>query len=345
MSKLVIPKGYKSFLDVKRTEKAIKLIKDHFQMNLSTELKLRRVTAPMFVVKGTGINDDLNGIERPVSFAIKDINNITVEVVQSLAKWKRLMLAELKIETGRGIYADMTAIRPDEELTNIHSVYVDQWDWEKAIRPEDRNLDYLKNTVTKIYEVLKRIEFVVFENYPEIREFLPDEITFIHSEELCELYPNLTPMEREDQIAEKHGAVFIIGIGNALTDGKPHDGRAPDYDDWTTETINGYKGLNGDIIVWNPLFERAFEISSMGIRVDREALIRQLKIRKTEERKELYYHKKLLSGELPGSIGGGIGQSRLCMFYLKKAHIGEVQSSVWPEKMIKQCLKNDIHLL
>jgi aspartate--ammonia ligase len=345
MSKLIIPKDYKNILDVKETEKAIKLVKDYFQLSLSAELKLRRVTAPMFVVKGTGINDDLNGIECPVSFTIKDINNITVEVVQSLAKWKRLMLANLKIETGRGIYTDMNAIRPDEELSNLHSIYVDQWDWEKAIQPENRNLDYLKETVIKIYEVIKRTEFVVFEQYPEIREILPDEITFIHSEELYNRYPNLIPREREEQITKKYRAVFIIGIGNTLPDGKPHDGRAPDYDDWTTGTVNGYTGLNGDIILWNPILECAYEISSMGIRVDKEAMIRQLKIRETKERKKLYFHKKLLNGELPSSIGGGIGQSRLCMFYLKKAHIGEVQSSVWPENMIEQCFKNDIHLL
>lgn len=345
MSSLLIPENYKSILDVKRTENAIKLIKDHFQTNLSAELKLRRVTAPLFVLKGTGINDDLNGVERPVSFPIRDMNNAEVEVVQSLAKWKRLMLAELNIETGRGIYTDMNALRPDEELTNLHSVYVDQWDWEKTIRSQERNLDYLKKTVREIYSVIRGLEFIIFENYPEIREILPEEITFIHAEELLQKYPGLSSEEREDEIAREYGAVFIIGIGHDLSNGTSHDGRAPDYDDWCTMNEDGYRGLNGDIIIWNPVLESALEISSMGIRVNRESLLKQLTIRKLEERKKLFFHKKLLHNELPLSIGGGIGQSRLCMFYLRKAHIGEVQASIWPEEMKQRCREHNIYLL
>jgi aspartate--ammonia ligase len=345
MSNLQIPENYKVILDVKRTENAIKLIKDHFQTNLSAELKLRRVTAPLFVLKGTGINDDLNGVERPVSFPIRDMNDAEVEVVQSLAKWKRLMLAELDIETGRGIYTDMNALRPDEELTNIHSVYVDQWDWEKTIKPEDRNLGYLKKTVNEIYTVMRGLEFIIFENFPEIREILPEQITFIHAEELLKKYPGLSPTEREDNITREYGAVFIVGIGHDLSDGSPHDGRAPDYDDWVTPNEEGYRGLNGDIIVWNPVLESALEISSMGIRVNRESLLEQLTIRNLEERKKLFFHQKLINNELPLSIGGGIGQSRLCMFFLRKAHIGEVQASIWPEEMKKKCRENDIYLL
>ncbi len=345
MSSLQIPKDYKAILDVKRTENAIKLIKDHFQTNLSAKLKLRRVTAPLFVLKGTGINDDLNGVERPVTFPVRDMNDAEVEVVQSLAKWKRLMLAELGIETGRGIYTDMNALRPDEELSNIHSVYVDQWDWEKTIEPEERNLAYLKKTVVEIYQVMQGLEFIIFENYPEIREILPDKITFIHAEELAQQYPGLSPKEREDKITREYGAVFIIGIGNDLSNGAPHDGRAPDYDDWCTPNEEGFVGLNGDIIVWNPILESAFEISSMGIRVNRESLLEQLKIRNLQERKNLFFHNKLLNNELPLSIGGGIGQSRLCMLFLRKAHIGEVQASIWPDVMMKECRENNIHLL
>jgi len=343
--KLVVPKNYKSTLDVCQTEQAIKLIKDFFQLNLAAELRLRRVTAPLFVKKGTGINDDLNGIERPVSFNIKEMGEEVAEIVQSLAKWKRLALADLAIEEGFGIYTDMNAIRPDEELTNIHSLYVDQWDWEMVISKENRNLDFLKKVVSKIYSVLVRTEFYVYSNYPEIQPRLPEDITFIHAEELAELYPDLTPVERETVAAKKYGAVFVIGIGGEMPNGEIHDGRAPDYDDWTSPTVNGYKGLNGDIILWNDILDRAFEISSMGIRVDETSLREQLVIRGQEERKELYWHKKLLNGELPLTIGGGIGQSRLCMFFLKKAHIGEIQSSIWPDAMIETCRQNDIHLL
>jgi len=345
MSKLIIPKNYKSYLDLKQTEQAIKLVKDSFENHLSGELRLRRVTAPLFVLKGTGINDDLNGSENKVSFKIKDMENQEAEVVNSLAKWKRLALADYEISNGYGIYTDMNAIRPDEELDNLHSLYVDQWDWEQSILKENRNIDFLKKTVSKIFEVLKRIEFMVYEYYPEITPILPDHITFVHSEELLKLYPNLTPQQRETEFVKKHKAVFVIGIGGELANGKKHDGRAPDYDDWSTSTINGYKGLNGDILLWHPFLEMSFEISSMGIRVDKDALLNQLKLEGAENRKELYFHKRLLNNELPLSIGGGIGQSRLCMFFLRKVHVGEIQSAIWPKDMVKTCKENGIVLV
>ncbi|MCT4588924.1 MAG: aspartate--ammonia ligase [Carboxylicivirga sp.] len=345
MAKLFIPKEYKSHLNLKQTEHAIKTVKDHFQTALSAELRLRRVTAPLFVMKGTGINDDLNGTERPVAFPIKEFNDQKAEVVHSLAKWKRMMLADYEIEEGFGLYTDMNAIRPDEELSNIHSLYVDQWDWERHIGQENYNLDFLKHVVRKIYEVMKRTEFVVYERYPQIKPILPEDITFIQAQTLLEKYPDLTPKEREDAIAKEHGAVFLIGIGHELSNGEKHDGRAPDYDDWSTETEGGYKGLNGDILVWNPILERSFEISSMGIRVAPEVLDKQLEMEGCAERKELLFHKRLLEGELPLSIGGGIGQSRLCMFFLRKAHIGEIQSSIWPDEMRHQCKENNIVLV
>jgi len=340
-----LPEGYKSILSLKETEQAIKLIKDHFQQQLSYSLKLSRVTAPIFVEAGTGINDDLNGIEKPVSFNVPGIGNKKLEIVQSLAKWKRMMLASLRIDPGKGLYTDMNAIRPDETLSNIHSIYVDQWDWEKCIRKEERTIDYLKKTVRIIYDSLKGLEFMVCETYNGIREVLPEEIKFIHSEDLQKEYSGLTPPEREDAAAKKYGAIFIIGIGSELKDGKSHDGRAPDYDDWSTPTMNGYRGLNGDIIFWNPVLKSAFEISSMGIRVDNNALLRQLIQTGTEERKNLLFHRLLLEGDLPASIGGGIGQSRICMFMLRKAHIGEVQASVWPEPMKNECISKDIYLI
>jgi aspartate--ammonia ligase len=343
--KLFIPKNYKSILDVNQTEQAIKLIKDYFQTNLSSELRLRRVTAPLFVKKGTGINDDLNGIERPVSFPIKDLNDCTAEIVQSLAKWKRMALADLKISEGFGLYTDMNAIRADEELTNMHSLYVDQWDWERVITKEERNLEFLKKVVRKIYSAFVRTEFMVSENYPGIKPVLPEDITFVHTEELAAAYPGLTPLERETEMVKKHGAIFVIGIGGELPTGGIHDGRAPDYDDWTTPTVNNFKGLNGDLILWNEVLGRAFEISSMGIRVDKEALIKQLKIRNLEDRSKLMWHQLLLNDKLPLTIGGGIGQSRLCMYFLRKAHIGEIQSSIWPDEMIENCRINGIHLL
>lgn len=333
MKNLFIPKAYKSTLDLDSTEKAIKFIKDQFQLHLSSELKLRRVTAPMIVLKGTGLNDDLNGIERPVAFPIKGLDDQTAEVVHSLAKWKRYMLGELEIPVGKGLYTDMNALRPDEDFTNIHSIYVDQWDWEKSISKEKRTLDFLKQTVKQIYSSLKRTEYILSEYYPPLQPQLPEEITFIHSEDLLAKYPDLSPKERETTITKEHGAVFIIGIGGELKNGEPHDGRAPDYDDWTTPTLNGYSGLNGDILVWNSVLEQSFELSSMGVRVDESALEKQLKISGEEKRKELMFHKKLLAGDLPYSIGGGIGQSRLCMFLLRKAHIGEVQSSIWPDEL------------
>lgn len=343
--KLYFPENYKPKLDLKQTEKAIKFVKDFFQENLSAELRLRRVTAPLFVLKGTGINDDLNGTERAVTFAVKELNDARAEVVHSLAKWKRMMLAQYGIPVGYGIYTDMNAIRADEELTNIHSLYVDQWDWEKVITARQRNLDYLKKVVIQIYAVILRTEFMVYENYPAIKPMLPEEIVFIHAEELLKRFPNLTPKEREHEIAREHGAVFIIGIGGNLSNGEKHDGRAPDYDDWTTENSAGFKGLNGDIIIWNPILQQSLELSSMGIRVDKEVLLQQLAITGLSERKELLFHKKLLKDELPLSIGGGIGQSRLCMFLLRKAHIGEVQASLWPEEMIRQCAERNIFMV
>lgn len=345
MSYLIKPEGYKPLLNLKATEKAIQQIKDFFQMNLAAELGLRRVTAPLFVIKGTGINDDLNGTERPVSFPIKDMDETVAEVVHSLAKWKRLMLASLDIESGYGLYTDMNAIRPDEDLGNLHSLYVDQWDWERVVEKKDRNLDFLKYIVRKIYSVMKRTETYVYENYEILTPMLPEEIHFVHTDELLQDYPNLTPKEREDLITEKYGAVFIIGIGSKLANGAKHDGRAPDYDDWSSETIKGYKGLNGDILVWNPVLKRTFELSSMGIRVDKEALLRQLELEDETSRKELFFHKQLLNDALPLSIGGGIGQSRLCMFYLRKAHIGEIQTSIWPVSMIEECKNANIPLI
>lgn len=345
MAQLIFPKNYNSLLDFNQTEKAIKLVKDTFQDNLSSELRLRRVTAPLFVLKGTGINDDLNGTERKVAFPIKDLGDREAEVVNSLAKWKRLALADYGIEAGYGIYTDMNAIRPDEELDNIHSLYVDQWDWERTMEESERSIVFLKYIVKKIYEVLKRTEFVIYENYPAMVPILPDQITFIHTEELRKMFPDLSPKERENKFLKEHGAVFIIGIGGKLSDGEKHDGRAPDYDDWSSPNSEGYKGLNGDIMLWNPILESAYEISSMGIRVDKEALLHQLIITGSEDRKGLLFHKRLLNDELPLSFGGGIGQSRLCMYFLRKAHIGEIQSGIWPEGMVVECKENGIQLV
>jgi aspartate--ammonia ligase len=342
---LYFPKDYNSILDVNQTEQAIKLVKDFFQLNLASELRLRRVTAPLFVKKGTGINDDLNGIERPVSFPMKEMNDQMAEIVQSLAKWKRMALADLEMPVGYGIYTDMNAIRPDEELTNIHSLYVDQWDWERVIRPEDRNIDFLKKIVRQIYSAVVRTENLVHDYYPGISPLLPDEITFIHAEDLAAEYPKLTSKEREDIVAKEYGAVFIVGIGSIMPNGEIHDGRAPDYDDWVTPSRPGYKGLNGDIVIWNPVLERSFEISSMGIRVNKNSLMEQLKLRNLEERSQLMWHQLLLNDKLPQTVGGGIGQSRLCMYFLRKAHIGEIQSSIWPDDMVDKCLQNGIHIL
>jgi len=337
MSHVIKPIGYQRLLDMRQTEQGIKLIKEFFQANLSTELRLRRVTAPLFVLKGLGINDDLNGVERAVTFPIKDLNDARAEVVHSLAKWKRLTLAEYKIEKGYGIYTDMNAIRADEELDNLHSLYVDQWDWEAVIGKEDRTLAFLKNIVERIYSAIRRTEYLVCETYPEIKPFLPEKIHFIHAEELLQMYPDKTPKEREDAICEAYGAVFIIGIGGKLSNGEKHDGRAPDYDDWSTIAEDGRRGLNGDILIWYPVLGRSFELSSMGIRVDKESLLCQLKLEGQEAREQLFFHQQLLNDKLPLSIGGGIGQSRLCMVLLHKAHIGEIQASIWPEDMREEC--------
>lgn len=340
-----IPEGYRPLLDLKQTEKAIKLLKDFFEANFSAELALSRVTAPLLVRRGTGINDDLNGIETPVSFAVPDLDGAEVEVVHSLAKWKRMALADYGFPPGRGIYTDMNAIRPCEGLDNLHSLYVDQWDWERVITPEERNLALLQSMVRRIYAAMKRTEFLLTDHYPELEPVLPEDITFVHSEDLLAAYPALPPRAREDAVTREHGAVFLVGIGGALADGKIHDGRAPDYDDWSTETSPGRRGLNGDILVWNPVLGRSFELSSMGIRVDPETLRRQLELRDLSARAELYWHRRLLSGELPLSIGGGIGQSRLCMVLLRKAHIGEIQASLWPEAQLLACREAGIRLL
>ncbi len=346
MSYLIKPANYKPVLDLKQTEVGIKQIKEFFQQNLSSELRLRRVTAPLFVLKGTGINDDLSGVERAVTFPIKDLGDAKAEVVHSLAKWKRLTLAEYGIGPGYGIYTDMNAIRADEKLGNLHSLYVDQWDWERSITPEQRSVDFLKQIVTRIYSSMRRTEYMVCEMYPQIKSFLPHDIQFIHSEELLQMYPDLTPKEREHAITKKYGAVFIIGIGCKLSNGEVHDMRAPDYDDYTTiDPQTDLPGLNGDLLVWDEVLDRSVELSSMGIRVNKEALLKQLELSGLEERKELYFHKRLLDDTLPLSIGGGIGQSRLCMLYLQKAHIGEIQASIWPEDMRKECAEWGMQLI
>jgi aspartate--ammonia ligase len=342
---LQCPKDYHPLLGLRQTEIAIRQIKEFFQTNLAFELNLMRVTAPLFVLSGTGINDDLNGIERPVVFPVKSMQDDRAEIVQSLAKWKRLQLADFGMQPGEGLYTDMNAIRPDEDLDNLHSIYVDQWDWERVMRSEERKMEFLKGVVRQIYAVIHRTERYISYLYPQIEPILPDQITFIHSEELEQRYPSLTPKQREKIICQEHGAVFIIGIGAELPGGSPHDGRAPDYDDWSTPTPDGHKGLNGDILVNYPLLDCAYELSSMGIRVDPPAMLRQLELRGATGRKELLFHRRLLNGELPQSIGGGIGQSRLCMFYLRKAHIGEIQSSLWPAEMVEKCREHNITLL
>lgn len=345
MSYLIIPEHYKPILTLRQTEQGIKLIKDFFQQNLSTGLQLRRVTAPLFVLKGMGINDDLSGVERAVTFPIRDLADAKAEVVHSLAKWKRLTLAEYEVKPGYGIYTDMNAIRADESLGNLHSLYVDQWDWERTMLPEERNIAFLKRIVRKIYSAMLRTEYLINETYPELEPFLAREVFFIHSEELRRIYPQMTAKEREDAITREHGAVFIMGIGGKLGDGEPHDLRAPDYDDWSTPNEDGFEGLNGDLLVWNPILNRAMELSSMGIRVDKAAMLHQLTLCGQEQRKELYFHKRLLAGELPLCIGGGIGQSRLCMLFLQKAHIGEIQASIWPEDQRRACSSAGIQLI
>lgn len=308
-------------------------------------MNLKRVSAPIVVLSRTGINDNLTGIENPISFNVTDIEE-RAEIVQSLAKWKRMALADYSFKCGEGLYTDMNAIRPDESLDNLHSIYVDQWDWERIITRGERNLEFLKYIVREIYEVMIETEKEVCQIYKKIPgPFLPEQIHFIHSEELEERLPGLTPREREDAICKEVGVVFIIGIGAKLKSGNPHDGRAADYDDWSTKIGKNKRGLNGDILIWYPLLNSAMELSSMGIRVDKESLLRQLKIKGELNKVNLYFHQRLLKGELPFTIGGGIGQSRLCMFFLRKAHIGEVQSSIWPDEMKKVCKNNNIFLL
>lgn len=336
MAKIIVPEDYTPVIDFMESQRAIKKIKDFFQEELAYGLRLRRVSAPLFVAPETGLNDNLNGTERTVTFTVKDMGEKTVEIVQSLAKWKRMALGKYNVQPGNGIYTDMNAIRRDEELDNLHSIYVDQWDWEKVIRKEQRNEEYLRKTVTALYTALKNLGDYVNRLYPEIKTIMPNEIFFVTTQELEDMYPDLTPKEREDAITKEKKAVFIMKIGDRLKSGEKHDGRAPDYDDWE---------LNGDIILWNEILDRSFEISSMGIRVDAEAMDRQLKKAGAEDRREMEFHKMILNDELPYTIGGGIGQSRLCMFFLRKAHIGEVQVSIWPEEMIKECSENNIFLL
>lgn len=323
-------------LGIRETEVAIKAIKDFFEGRLAKKLNLTRVSAPLFVARATGLNDNLNGTERPVSFDALSLKGTEVEIVQSLAKWKRIALQRYGFSTGEGLYTDMNAIRRDEELDNIHSIYVDQWDWEKILRKDDRTLETLKTIVKDIYSVFLDTEAHVFKLYPQFKPILPKEISFITTQELEDMYPDKTPKERENLIAKDKGAVFIMQIGSVLESGIRHDGRAPDYDDWK---------LNGDIIFWYPVIQSAFELSSMGIRVDEEALLQQLEISGCTERKKFPFHSSLLKGELPYTVGGGIGQSRICMYFLRKAHIGEVQSSIWPESMQVECEAKNIKLL
>ncbi|WP_224997594.1 aspartate--ammonia ligase [Cesiribacter sp. SM1] len=326
-------------------ERGIELVKTEFAQQLAKHLNLYKVTAPMFVKKGTGINDDLNGTERAVSFSAPALGGCTVEVVHSLAKWKRMKLGQLGLQPGEGILTDMRAIRADEELSPLHSLYVDQWDWEKVIAPADRKLETLKTTVRSIYSAIKATAETLRAELAVAVPQLPEEITFIHSEELKAKYPDLTPKQREDKITEALGAVFVIGIGGALEGGEPHDGRAPDYDDWSSPSVEGYKGLNGDILVWNAVLGRAFELSSMGIRVDPLTLKRQLDIAGCPERSTLAFHSALLAGKLPQTLGGGIGQSRMCMFLLGRKHIGEVQASLWSDETLSSCAASGISLL
>ena len=331
---LIIPERYETSLGVIETQQAIKDLKDFFENRLGEALKLTRVSSPLFVLPETGTNDNLSGIEKPVSFEVPYLKK-DAEIVHSLAKWKRMALKKYGFQVGRGLYTDMNAIR-NEELDNLHSLYVDQWDWELIINKEDRTVDTLKEVVKILYKVFKETEEHVHSIYPEVRCPLPEDITFITSQELLDMYPDLTPKEREDAIVREKKAVFLMQIGKVLSTGEKHDGRSPDYDDWE---------LNGDILFYNPVLDNAIELSSMGIRVDEESLERQLKMSKCEDRKELEYHKALLNGELPYTIGGGIGQSRICMYFLNKAHIGEVQVGIWPQKMIEECRLAGVHLL
>lgn len=332
----LLPEGYKSPLSIRETEVAIKKIKDFFERELAKELNLTRVSAPLFVRPETGLNDNLNGVERPVSFGIKDLEDAEAEIVHSLAKWKRMALQKYGFKSGEGLYTDMNAIRRDEEMDNLHSIYVDQWDWEKILEKRERTPEFLKDIVSRIYAVFKSTQAYIGKEYPILERYLPEDIFFITTQELEDRYPSLTPKEREDKIAEEKKAVFILQIGGDLKSGIKHDGRAPDYDDWA---------LNGDIIFWYPVLGRAFEVSSMGIRVDENSLLAQLKQTGCEQRREMPFHKAVLEQKLPYTIGGGIGQSRICMFFLGKAHVGEVQASVWPDKMIEDCAAANINLL
>lgn len=336
MRNIVVPKGYKSPGTVKETEIAIKEVKDYFERALAKELNLTRVSAPLFVKPESGLNDNLNGVERPVKFGIREQNDAIAEIVHSLAKWKRMALADYGFECGEGLYTDMSAIRRDEDTDNIHSIYVDQWDWEKIISKKDRNEKTLKEIVRKVYEALKNTEVFINSRYPHIRKILPNDITFITTQELEDKYPDMTPKEREYAAAKEYKAVFLMKIGKILESGERHDGRAPDYDDWE---------LNGDILVYYPVLDIALELSSMGIRVDEKSLKKQLKLANCMDRAELPFQEAVLNGELPYTIGGGIGQSRICMFFLRRAHIGEVQSSIWRDEDIIYAKKHGIKLL
>ena len=336
MEHLLTPDGYQSALSIRETEIGIKLVKDYFERALAKELNLTRVSAPLFVKPESGLNDNLNGVERPVSFGIKEQNDKIIEIVHSLAKWKRQALKRYGFHSGEGLYTDMNAIRRDEDTDNIHSIFVDQWDWEKIISKEERNIETLRTTVCKVYNALKETEHYIASQYNYIEEFLPSDISFITSQELEDMYPDCTPKEREYKIAKLKGSVFIMQIGDTLASGEKHDGRAPDYDDWK---------LNGDIIVYYPVLDIALELSSMGIRVDETSLTEQLEKAGCTERADLPFQKAILDCELPYTIGGGIGQSRICMFYLRKAHIGEVQDSIWPEDITENAAQHGITLL
>ncbi|MCI5569267.1 MAG: aspartate--ammonia ligase [Lachnospiraceae bacterium] len=333
---LILPDGYDPHLSVRETQSAIKYIRDTFQKEFGREMNLERISAPLFVTKDSGLNDNLNGIERPVSFDIAGIPGKDIEVVQSLAKWKRLALKRYDFKPGEGLYTNMNAIRRDEELDNLHSCYVDQWDWELVIEKEERTEEKLKEVVSHIFKIIKHMEHEVWYKYPQAVASLPEDIHFVTTEELLELYPDCDAKERENRICEKYGCVFVMHIGDKLANGEPHDGRAPDYDDWH---------LNGDILFWFPPLNRALEISSMGIRVSEESLKEQLEKAGCEDRASLPFHRMLLNGELPYTIGGGIGQSRLCMLLLNRAHVGEVQASLWPDDMIRECAEHNIILL
>ena len=345
MSKVFIPEGYRAPLSVYELQRAIEFIKSNFQTNLSNALNLRRVSAPLFVEEASGLNDNLNGYERPVSFDIPDVH-AEAQVVHSLAKWKRLALKRYQFNVGKGLFTDMNAIRRDEEVDNLHSVYVDQWDWEKVIAREDRNTDYLKRTVRDIVGAVCETNDALGVAFPSLHTKLERDVFLITTQELEDMYPDKTPKERENEILRQHHTVFLMQIGGKLKSGKPHDGRAPDYDDYTTvDPKTGLPGLNGDLLVWNEVLQRALEISSMGIRVDKAAMLKQLELAGKEERTKLYFHQRLLNDTLPLTIGGGIGQSRLCMLYLKKAHIGEIQASIWPEDMREECARLGMQLI